>query len=66
MGELVLVHNVLSNNKLSQPRAFHALYIESNDGGTGHSVFKLSSKKLVVTTRWKPIPMPDGVIEVVN
>ena len=66
MGELVLAYDVLSNNKASKPRAFYALYIGPNDGNTGHSVFKLSSKKMIITPICKPIPMPDNVIEVVN
>ena len=66
MGELVLAYDVLSNNKMSKPRAFYALYIGPNDGGTGHSVFKLSTKSMIVTPKCKPIPMPDTVIEMVN
>ena len=66
MGELVLAYDVLSNNKMSKPRAFYAMYIGPNDEGTGHSVFKLSTKKMIITSRCKPIPMPDDVIEVVN
>ena len=66
MGELVSAYDKLSNNKISQPRSFYVLYIGPNDGGTDHSVFKLSTKKLIVTLRCKPIPMPDNVIEVVN
>ena len=45
MGELVLAYVLQSNNNKSQPRAFYALYIGPNDGGTGHSVFKLSTTK---------------------
>ena len=66
MGELVLAYDVKSNNKTLKPRAFYALYIGPNDGGTGHSVFKLSTKTMIVTPRCKPIPMPDDVIVVVN
>ena len=66
MGELVLAYNVKSENKTSKPTAFHALYIRPNDAGTGHSVFKLSTKKMIVTPRCKPIPMPGDVIEVIN
>ena len=66
MGELVLAYDVQSNNKMSKPRAFYALYIGPNDGGTGHSVFKLSTKTMIVTPRCKPIPMPNNVIAVVN
>mmetsp|Transcript_32525 Transcript_32525/g.36386 ORF Transcript_32525/g.36386 Transcript_32525/m.36386 type:complete len:130 (+) Transcript_32525:5444-5833(+) len=45
MGELMIACNVKANNKTSRPRAFYALYIGPNDGGTGHSVFKLSTKR---------------------
>ena len=66
MGELVLAYDIKLNNKTSKPRAFYALYIGPNDEGTGHSVFKLSTKAMIVTPRCKPIPMPDDVIAVVN
>ena len=66
MGELVLAYDVQLNNKTSKPRAFYALYIRPNDGGTGHSLFRLSTKSMIVTPRCKPIPMPDNVIKVVN
>ena len=66
MGGLVLAYDVKSNNKTSKPRAFYALYIGPNDGGTGHSVFKQSTKKMIVILGCKPIPMSDDVIEVVN
>ena len=45
---------------------FYALYIGSNDGDTGHSVFKLSTKKMIVTPSCKSIHMSDNVIEIVN
>ena len=66
MDELVLAYDVKLENKISKPRVFYTLYIGPNDGGTGHSVFKLSTKTMIVTPRCKPIPMPDDVILVVN
>ena len=36
MSELVLAYDVKSDNKILKPRAFYALYIGPNDGGTGH------------------------------
>ena len=66
LGELVLVYDVLSSNKTSKPRTFYTLYMGPNDGGTGYSVFKLSTKNMIITPRCKPIPMPDNVIEEVN
>ena len=55
-----------SDNKTHKPRAYHALYIGPNDAGTGHSVFKLATKKILVTPRCKPIPMHNDVIKVIN
>ena len=66
MGELVLVYDLKLNNKKLKPKAFYALYIGPNDGGTGQSIFKLLTKKMIVPPRCKPIFMPDDVIAVVN
>ena len=49
IGELVMAYNVSSNNKTS-----HALYIGPNDSGTGYTVFKLITKRLVMTRKCKP------------
>ena len=45
MKERVMAYNVKANNKILRLRAFYELYIGPNDGGTGHSVFKLSTKR---------------------
>ena len=66
MGDLVLAYDVQSNNKTLKPRKFYAPYIRPNDGGTGHSVFKLSTTSMIVTPRCKLVLMPGNVIEVVN
>ena len=66
MGELVLTYDITSNNKTSKPRAFYALYIGPNNAGTGHSVFKLETKSMIVTPKCKPIPMPNDVIQLIN
>ena len=66
MDEIVLAYDVKSDNKTHKPRAYRALYIGLNDIGTGHSVFKLATKKMLVTPRCKPIPIPDDVIKVIN
>ena len=43
ISELVMVYDVTSSNKITDPRAFFALYIGPNDSGTGHIVFKLGT-----------------------
>ena len=66
IGEVVMAYDVTANNKTTIPRAFYALYIRPNNSGTGHQVFKLSSKQLVTSPKYKPVLMPDDVIQVVN
>ena len=62
----MVTYNVKTNYKTLRPRAFYALYIEQNDGSTGRSVFKLSTKKMVITPKCKPVPMPNNVVDTVN
>ena len=47
-------------------RAFFALYIRPNNSSTGHTLFKLSTKRLVTTPKCKPKPMTEDTITVVN
>ena len=61
-----MVYDVTANNKTTIPRAFYTLYIGPNNNGTGHQVFKLLSNRLVTMPKYKPVPMPDDVIQVVN
>ena len=57
IGELVVAYIVTSSYKKIDPSAFFALYIGPNDCGTGHTVFKLATKRLVMTPKCKPKPM---------
>ena len=66
IGELVMAHDVTSSNNTTDLRAFFALYIGPNDSDTGHIVFKLSTKRLVTTPKYKPNPMAEVIDEVVN
>ena len=45
IGKLLMAYDVTTINKTRIPRALYALHIEPNDCGTGHQVFKLSSKR---------------------
>ena len=66
IGELVMAYDVISNNITSHPRAFFVLYIGPNDSGTSHTVFKLSTKRLVTTLKCQPKPMAEDFFTVVN
>ena len=50
----------------ARPRAFFALYIRPSDSSTGHTVFKLATKGLVITPKCKPKPMAEDIVTVVN
>ena len=64
--ELVMVYNVKANNRTLYPRAFYAIYSGPNDDGTGHSVFKFSTKQQLIPPKLKPVPMPEDIIGAVN
>ena len=51
MGGLVMAYDIKASNKTLHPRTFYALYLGLNDSGTGHSVFKLSTKQLLTTPK---------------
>ena len=61
-----MAYDVTSSNKTTYPRAFYTLYIRSNDSSIGHTVFKLSTKRLVTTPKCKPKPIAEDIVEVVN
>ena len=61
-----MAYNVRANNKTSRRRALYALYIGPNDDSAGYSVLKLSTKKMIIALKCKPVPMPDNVIDTVN
>ena len=61
-----MAYDVTSSNKTTDPRAFFTLYIGPNDSGTGHTVFKLVTKRLVTTPKCKPKPLVEDVVKVVN
>ena len=51
IDELVMAYNVTSSNKTTDPRALFVHFIGPDDSGTGHIVFKLSTKRLVTTPK---------------
>ena len=57
-------NNAGSNNLY--PRIFYALYIGSNDNSTGHLIFKLSTKQILTTMKYKLVPVSEDLIQVIN
>ena len=66
IGKLVMKYNVTANNKAACPRALYALYIGPNDSGIGPIIFELSTKKLVTTSKYKPKPITEDIVTIVN
>ena len=52
----------------SNTRPFYTLYIGPNDNGTSHLLFKLSTKQILTTLKYKPvlIPIPGNIIKAIN
>ena len=57
-----MVYDVTSNNMAAHPRTFFTWCIGSNNGVTGHAVFKLSTKRLVTTPKYKPKHMAEDIV----
>ena len=58
-----MAYDIKASNKTLHQRKFYALFIEPNDGGTGHSVFRLSTKQLLTTPKCEHVPMPEDVFQ---
>ena len=65
VGEFLIGHQYSTNNT-EKPRGFDALYLGPNDNRTGHSVFKISSKRVVSVPRCTPTPTADTVITTIT
>ena len=61
-----MAYDVIASNKTTHPRAFFALYIRPNDSGSGPIVFKILTKRLITTPKFKPKPMVEDNVAVVN
>ena len=65
VGEFVIAHNYTSSD-VEKPRGFDALYLRPNDNGSGHFVFNIATKRVVLVPRCTPAPMTDTTIATVN
>ena len=61
-----MAYNNNANNKTLHPRTFYILYIGLDDSSTGHLIFKLETKQILTTPKYKPVPMPEDLIEAIN
>ena len=65
IGEFVYGH-LPTNNDTGKSRTVDALYLQPNDNGSGHWVFKLKTKEAILVVRVTPSPMSESIIDLVN
>ena len=58
-------NNNARSNELC-PRTFYTLYIGPHDNGSDRLIFKLSTKQILTVLKYKPVPMPEDPIKVIN
>ena len=61
-----MTYNNNSSNKTLYLRTFYVLYIRPNDNGTNHLISELSTRQLLTTPKYKPVPMPEDLIETIS
>ena len=65
-GELVIAYNTNTGNNTLRPRIFYALYIELNNDGNGHLIYKLYIDQILVTMKYQSVPVPKDLIKAIN
>ena len=65
-AELVMAYNNNARSNTLYPRTFYALYIGPNDNGASHLIFKMSTKQILTTLKYKLVPMSEDLIEAIN
>ena len=65
IGQYVQGH-VGGSNDVEEERSIDALYLGRADNGSGHEVFKLSTKERVSVNRVTVLPIPETIIDLVN
>ena len=61
-----MAYNNNARSNALYPRTFYTLYIGLNDSATGHLMFKLSTKQILITLKYKPVPMPENLTRTIN
>ena len=61
-----MAYNNNAKRDILYPGAFYTLYIGPNYDGTGHLIFKLLTKQILTTPKYKPVPMLEDLIKTTN
>ena len=65
-GDLVMAYNTQASNDTEVERAFYALYIKPNEGGTAHYVYNMKTKQIVSSPKVIVKTMTDQFVDIVN
>ena len=64
--ELVMAYDTNAGSNTLYPRTLYALYIGPNNNGIGHLVFKLSTKQILTTVKYQPVPVSKNLSRTSN
>ena len=61
-----MAYNTDTENSIFYPRTFYALYIGPNNNSIGHLIFRLSTKHILITMKYEPIPLPNNLFKTIS
>ena len=61
-----MAYNTNAGNNTLYWRTFCALYIGLNNNGIGHLIFKLSTKEILTTMEYQPVPVHENIFETIS
>ena len=65
-GKPVMACDTNTENNTLYPRTFYVLFIGPNDNGIGYLIFKISTKQILITMKYQPVPVPKDLIKAIN
>ena len=61
-----MAYNTNTGTDILCPITFYVLHIGPNDNGIGHLIFKLSTRQIVITMKYQPVPVSENLIKAIN
>ena len=55
-----------AENSTLYPRKFYAFYIGPNNNGISHLIFRPSTKQILTTMKYKPVPVSKNLFKTIN
>ena len=59
-------YNTNAENSALYPRTFYILYIRTNNNSIGHLIFRLSTKQILSTMKYKPVLVPENLFKSIH